>query len=115
MSNKARKVKKEDFLDYLAKNKLPNQTQIAEHFNINKRTILRYFQAYNLPRELLSKTPLPTSATPSLQIKILACYKFNKNINDICKKTGVSKYLVKQTIKKFETNHNINNLNKKNT
>jgi len=109
MSNRPRKISKEDFLDYLAKNKLPNQTQIAEHFNINKRTILRYFQAYNLSRQLLSKTPLPTSATPSLQIKILACYKFNKNIDDICKETKISKYLVKKTIKKFETNHNINN------
>ena len=109
MSNKSKKIKKEDFLDYLAKNKLPNQTQIAKHFNISKRTILRYFECYNLPRQLLSKTPLPTSATASLQIKILACYKFNKNINDICKKTKVSKYLVKKTIKKFETNHNINN------
>jgi DNA-binding MarR family transcriptional regulator len=102
MSNKARKVKKEDFLDYLAKNKLPNQTQIAEHFNINKRTILRWFQAYNLPRELLSKTPMPTSVTPSLQIKILTCYKFNKNIKDICKETGVSKYLVKKTLDKLK-------------
>jgi len=109
MSNKSKKVKEEDFLDYLAKNKLPNQTQIAKHFNISKRTILRYFECYNLPRQLLSKTPLPTSATPSLQIKILACYKFNKNINDICKETKISKYLVKKTIKKFETNHNINN------
>jgi len=109
MSNRPRKVKKEDFLNYLAENKLPNQKQIAEHFNINKRTILRWFQAYNLPRELLSKTPMPTSITPSLQIKILACYKFNKNIDDICKKTKITKYLVKKTIKKFETNHNINN------
>ena len=81
MSNRPRKISKEDFLDYLAKNKLPNQTQIAEHFNINKRTILRWFQIYNLPRQLLSETALPTSATPSLQIKILASYKFNKNIN----------------------------------
>ena len=109
MSNKSKKIKEEDFLNYLAKNKLPNQTQIAKHFNISKRTILRYFECYNLSRQLLSKTPMPTSATPSLQIKILACYKFNKNIDDICKKTKVSKYLVKKTIKKFETNHNINN------
>jgi transposase len=108
-NNIKKKIKKEDFLDYLAKNKLPNQTQIAKHFNISKRTILRYFQAYNLSRQLLSKTPMPTRISSSLQIKILACYKFNKNINDVCKKTGISKYLVKKTIKKFETNHNINN------
>jgi transposase len=104
-NNIKKKIKKEDFLDYLAKNKLPNQTQIAKHFNISKRTILRYFQCYNLSRQLLSKTPMPTRISPSLQIKILACYKFNKNINDVCKKTGISKYLVKKTIKKFETNH----------
>jgi len=108
-NNIKKKIKKEDFLDYLAKNKLPNQTQIAKHFDISKRTILRYFEAYNLSRELLSKTPMPTRIPLSLQIKILACYKFNKNIDDICKKTGISKYLVKKTIKKFETNHNINN------
>ena len=116
MTNKSKKVKEEDFLDYLAKNKLPNQTQIAKHFNISKRTILRYFEDYELPRQLLSKTPLPSSANSALQIKILACYKFNKKINDICKQIKVSKYLVKQTIEKYErnrckktTNHIINN------
>ena len=109
MTNKSKKIKEEDFLDYLAKNKLPNQTQIAKHFNISKRTILRYLECYKLPRQLLSKSPLPTSATPSLQIKILSCYKFNKNINDICKETGISRYIVKQIIAKFEKNHNINN------
>ena len=102
MANKSKKVKKEDFLDYLAKNKLPNQTQIAKHFNISKRTILRYFQCYNLSRQLLLKTPMPTSATPSLQIKILSCYKFNKNINDICKETGISRYIVKQIIGNYQ-------------
>ena len=104
MTNKSKKIKEEDFLDYLAKNKLPNQTQIAKHFNISKRTILRYFACYELPRQLLSKTPLPSSANPALQIKILACYRYNKKINDICKATKTSKYLVKQIIGNYEKN-----------
>ena len=104
MANKSKKIKEEDFLDYLAKNKLPNQTQIAKHFNISKRTILRYLEYYELPRQLLSKTPLPSSANSALQIKILACYKFNKKINDICKATKTSKYLVKQIIGNYEKN-----------
>ncbi len=104
MTNKSKKIKEEDFLNYFAKNKLPNQAQIAKHFNISKRTILRYLECYKLPRQLLSKSPLPSSADPDLQIKILACYKFNKKINDICKETKTSKYLVKQIIENYKQN-----------
>ena len=104
MANRSKKITEEDFLDYLAKNKLPNQTHIAKHFNISKRTILRYFACYELPRQLLSKSPLPSSADPALQIKILACYRYNKKINDICKETKVSRYLVKQTIGNYQKN-----------
>ena len=104
MANRSKKITEEDFLDYFAKNKLPNQAQIAKHFNISKRTILRYFACYELPRQLLSKTPLPSSADPALQIKILACYRYNKKINDICKATKTSKYLVKQIIGNYEKN-----------
>ena len=104
MANKSKKIKEEDFLNYFAKNKLPNQTQIAKHFNISKRTILRYLECYELPRQLLSKSPLPSSASPALQIKILACYRYNKKINDICKATKTSKYLVKQIIENYKQN-----------
>ena len=30
MANRSKKITEEDFLDYLAKNKLPNQTQIGK-------------------------------------------------------------------------------------
>ena len=73
MANRSKKITEEDFLNYFAKNKLPNQTQIAKHFNISKRTILRYLKYNKKTKQLLSKSPLTSSADPEIQIKILSC------------------------------------------